>query len=715
MQSLFATVKCIFEQLCKFCDLNNHEAPKFEWVATHGITTMQQYPAGLSRNVLLTELEHKWRTVVRRGEHAGRLKQVLGKKVVSMTDVLLGNLSKVDNGAEFNYRLTEEGESVNLLTHEQFNDWTAFCHRHGVEPLAGRDVRVTSCRLLLLHPPVLLPTPLLSFTLDARQPADTAFIKDTLMPLYASLVSDNFPPDKLGGAIRCVIAQIRAIGTTAKHPTHSGSFRVVKLELTTVAPGARNLAGVLEETLPLKTRFIFLLLLEDKVHLADLWKRDEVLFLYRPYLAENDGEALFGKRTEVRGGAAQGAFDHDDVVRCADDLLQGALDDPSVASVHMLVSEITMCAVVTGLESGKDSGSGLLSPKKPLAEKLSAEAATTEEVIVRGKPLNLHEVNEQSHLPRAPFPQFARLVMRGESVGVGDLSFTYLWFVPESPGDGSVGDVPLLRVRCLNKILSSPALKHHVQPGQVYFLDELYAERESLIDGQDSQNWLHSSLHNAQEEGTDSGSVPAQWAQKVTRVFRLSLGKGPFGTERKLGSSSWSTTSSARTDEPLLVNASRLAALVSSPSIVQPVRLASYQQTWSKHGLGCILVLAIVKCFVSGDNGKTMLQLVDGASTEVLAEVDEHCVNLTQLLPSHVGPGFDAEVANSSALSAKWKHRTYVMLLSRLDDLDDAAAGGVPRASAAQRFRLNCITDVPAVSAEDEAQQLQQEKRARRE
>jgi hypothetical protein len=90
--------------------------------------------------------------------------------------------------------------------------------------------------------------------------------------------------------------------------------------------------------------------------------------------------------------------------------------------------------------------------------------------------------------------------------------------------------------------------------------------------------------------------------------------------------------------------------------------------------------------------------------------VDEHCVNLTQLLPSHIGQDFDVEAANSSALSAKWKHRTYVMLLSRLDDLDDAAS-----AASAQRFRLNCITDVPAVSAEDEAQQLQQEKRARRE
>lgn len=710
--TLFSLVRVLHLELCKFCDINNHEAPKFEWVATQGITTMQQYPAGLSRNVLLTELEHKWRTVVRRGEHAGRLKQVLGKKVVSLTDVLLGNLSKVDNGAEFNYRLTEEGESVDLLMHEQFHDWTAFCQRHGVEPLAGRDVRLTSCRLLLLHPPVLLPTPMLSFTLDARQPADTAFIKDTLMPMYASFVSDNFPADKLGGPLRCVMAQIRVIGRITKHPSHPGNFRVVKLELTTVAPGAHNIVGVREDTLSLKTRFIFLLLLEEKVHLADLWKRDEVLFLYRPYLAENDGEALFGKRTEIRGGVAQGAFDHDDVVRCADDLLQGALEDPSVASVHMLVSEVTMCAVVKGLESGKDSGSGLLSPKKALTEKLSVEAAATEDVVERGKPLNLYEVNEQNHLPRAPFPQFARLVVRGESIGTGDSSFTYLWFVPESPGDLSIGDAPLLRVRCLNKILSSAALKNHVQPGQLYFLEELYAEREGLLDGQDSQNLQHSSIHDAAEEGAadgDTGSVPAQWAKKKARVFRLSLGKGPFGTEKRLGSSSSSTTSSAWTAESLLVNASRLAALVSSPSIMQPVRLASYQQTWSKHGLGCILVLAVVKCFVSG-NGKTMLQLVDGTSTEVLAELDEHCVNLTQLLPSHIGQDFDVEAANSSALSAKWKHRTYVMLLSRLDDLDDAAS-----TASAQRFRLNCITDVPAVSAEDEAQQLQQEKRARRE
>jgi hypothetical protein len=254
-------------------------------------------------------------------------------------------------------------------------------------------------------------------------------------------------------------------------------------------------------------------------------------------------------------------------------------------------------------------------------------------------------------------------------------------------------------------------LKNHVHPGQLYFLDELYAEKDGFVcdDSQQMQPQYLSLDGGGDQIPSNVGDTPDYWAQKTSKVLRLSLGRGPFGREKRVSSSSSSASfvslASPSPSGPLLTNVSRLVALISSPSIMKPVRLSSYQQTWSEHALGCVIVLAAVKGFVSGgDGGNTMLQLED-SNREVVAEIDEHCINLTQLLPSHSGQTFDVDAANSSALSSRWRNRLFCLLLSRLDDLED----GDP----AQRFRLNCIADVPAISAEEEAQQLQLEKRAR--
>jgi hypothetical protein len=76
--------------------------------------TLQQYPSGLSQSVLLTEVDSKWVAALKRGENAGRLRQVLATSQVSKADTLQGMLDLID---EFRCRLSSEGAAAIVILH----------------------------------------------------------------------------------------------------------------------------------------------------------------------------------------------------------------------------------------------------------------------------------------------------------------------------------------------------------------------------------------------------------------------------------------------------------------------------------------------------------------------------------------------------------------------------------------------------------------------
>ncbi len=93
LSSLFGSV---LDDLTAFSPAEVSNRPTVDWVIGQTIRLLQQYPSGVSRPVLLTELEHRWRMYLKRGEHVGKLKQAIVTKQLSLTDTFTGDLTPID-------------------------------------------------------------------------------------------------------------------------------------------------------------------------------------------------------------------------------------------------------------------------------------------------------------------------------------------------------------------------------------------------------------------------------------------------------------------------------------------------------------------------------------------------------------------------------------------------------------------------------------------
>lgn len=71
----------------------------------------------MSRSVLLTEVDSKWIAALKRGENAGRLRQVIATSQISKSDILEGEFYLID---EFRCRLSSEGASSIFILHRFF-------------------------------------------------------------------------------------------------------------------------------------------------------------------------------------------------------------------------------------------------------------------------------------------------------------------------------------------------------------------------------------------------------------------------------------------------------------------------------------------------------------------------------------------------------------------------------------------------------------------
>ena len=95
------------------------ESPSLDWTVREIARITKHYPRGMTRNILLTELEARWRLSLRRGEHSGKLRQAIQTMTMNSTDIYSGVLSKID---EYRYRLSSydgDDTSVLLLLHRR--------------------------------------------------------------------------------------------------------------------------------------------------------------------------------------------------------------------------------------------------------------------------------------------------------------------------------------------------------------------------------------------------------------------------------------------------------------------------------------------------------------------------------------------------------------------------------------------------------------------
>ena len=138
----------VFQAVCSYCVKNNHRTPPFPWVVKETLVILQQYPAGVTRSLILTEVEHRWRDAVKRGEHSGKLWSVLTNMQLEPSDVLAGML----HGDGFRGRLSSSAgtekavasnsngngngnggdgtSSIDLIMHRQYSEFLAFCASH---------------------------------------------------------------------------------------------------------------------------------------------------------------------------------------------------------------------------------------------------------------------------------------------------------------------------------------------------------------------------------------------------------------------------------------------------------------------------------------------------------------------------------------------------------------------------------------------------------
>ena len=595
----------VHNEVCGFCYKNGkHKQPPYDWTTSCGC---KSYPAGVSRSVLLTELEHKWRSAVRRGENAGKLKRVLASNQLGLHEVLDGALSRVDD--DFRFLFESDGASVDFIMPQQSKDFVQYCRHHAFEPLHERRVQLTLCRLNF-NPVMLLPTPLFNLVLDMAKATDARFVADLLLPMYRAFCANPCPEQQAAHLTRALFCSVVKIGPVTQHPTKPGPYRVVQLALS-----SQWLAGSMQGEATTEARTIFLLLVDDKVGLAGLWSEGDVVFMYRPYVEANDAEELFGRRVSFTNVPLQ----YDEVSR-ADRMLEGASTDPRVLPVHLLVSAVTVCATVLCVESNS----------------VISQAAT----VPFSGPTRLH-LFLQDALVR-PFSQVVRLVREEDVVSSGGAAsngrFRFLWVEPEAEagkdGGGGGDGRTLVRVRCAAHLLCPR------QAGQLLLLDGLVAEpEEECEDKENSRTSAH-------------GCRP---------FLRLSLGV-------QLSSAAAAETKCS------MVNLSRLAALLHSPSIF---RLGTLKAV-SELALApcCLLIRAEVLAIAVHDGSCLVLRLHDG-SDHLEAQADEHCVHLSQSLPL-AERGTDPDKS-----SERWRGREYAFLLSHVQ----AEGGGVA-------WRVDCVSDV---------------------
>lgn len=303
-------------------DNNNYNLhptiPTLKWSMLTTCAILNGHPRGISKDVLLTELESRWKTSLKRCEYGGKLSQCVAQKELNLSDIIEGKLTKTN---EFICNFISEDTSVDIILHRQHTDFLAFSKffyksLDQIHFLTNRKCRVTGCRMLLDKKSIILPTPFLILYLTSMLVSDKNFINDILYANHKELLSvlhnlslssyedvniheNNCPKPKAvqidpnllstlnDKAIGCFV-QICMISKVYDHPhTNLSVFRYVRLNM--ISDNSQ------------RPCYIYLILLDDQINLANLFNLKDIYYIYRPYIALNIEESLFKSREEKPG------------------------------------------------------------------------------------------------------------------------------------------------------------------------------------------------------------------------------------------------------------------------------------------------------------------------------------------------------------------------------------------------------------------------------
>jgi hypothetical protein len=466
------------------------------------------YPTGLTRAVLLTELEVKWRMAVRRGEHTHKLGQVLMLLQLELSDVVTGILQPID---DFRCRITPEDDTnsgIDAILHRQLSDFRAFTRHYQFPLFSTRPVCFTHGRLLKGKPIMLLPTPYFSFGLSAANPQDMAFICQTLLPLHHKSLSSlqatqtELERNKCNENITVLFAHVTRVGNVFTHPiSASTKVRVVQLQATVHEEEVFYAAAATAQS----ARTVYMILLDEQVSLAKLWSVGDLLLVYRPYVGLNCEEVLFGSRTAGTSNYGAHTIAHDVIQRSAADL-EGAKDDPWTMPVHFFYGGSTVCCHVHSQAAAAAAVTAITT--NGAAAAAGRGIAASDNTIRVGQPLDF--INMCSVQANGPFALLARVLslrattatpLATSGTNTGDHAGSMdIWLQPLVPymhtsstttnmHTSSTQYPPsLLVIRVVGCTLQSLLLDKGLHAGQLLFLDELYHDASRMcVSKEDSQ------------------------------------------------------------------------------------------------------------------------------------------------------------------------------------------------------------------------------------
>ena len=612
--------EALWLSVCEFCEKNLHRSPPFSWSNREAMLILGQYPAGVTRAVMLTELEHRWRDAVRRGEHSGKLWNVLMNMQLDLADVLSGVLEPKDG---FRCRLScsrddgsEDMTSIDLIIHRrQFQNFFEFCTAKQFNVLKNRPVVMTEARLLKQKPPILLPARFMNYILDVQKIEDgtKTFMQSVVLPkhqgFFDAATATTLPANSpVFDDNQLLCAEVGAISTPFIHPDSPATrVRIVRLLVSRDAYLGANApirAGA-------RRKKLYLILFDDTICLPNMWAVGTMLLVYRPFICSNRDEVLFG--SSVQNGAfpvlgiqkTAHSLDHF-LIKKAAPMLEGALTDPDTLPLMVQYGEVTVISIIKNMKQQGEPGAEAV-PSNPsrfcVGTGLLDKQALLSVCKTLGESISISA--RLLHIGKG-------LGNREDGGGASELQsqVRILWMQPllkSSPrGRGEV----LLRVECPRNAIES-LQKHttkHVLPGQLLYWENLRpvaARYPPSVPGSGTQSESDDPSFQYQYKVPDIlGS-----RFKIEDVLDFSLfgsSEGATVTKVDIGSNylqaglSHQQASAAQYHEVVstaivksTLNLSRMTALMHSPSIFMSPALA-IAATAATAAVGCVQVVATV-------------------------------------------------------------------------------------------------------------------------
>ena len=234
-----------------------------------------------------------------------------------------------------------------------------------------------------------------------NNPGDAQFYKDILTQMHDWFRSscDRGQENVDGANSMDAVSSLRGSLSSITDP---GTVTALFVEVVQIGEGRPHPSRQQSQYLVVRLRMLFtdrethLILFDDQLRLASLWRTGMVLLLFRPYVVMNIDEALFGSCISVAG-----PMTHSVVTRAAPEL---AHLPHTVLPVHLLYGAVTVVAAV----------SGIIETKPPMANSSSIavdqdtnrdQGSQLMRLLTVEWPAVSSEGNEARNTPSSPTPK----------------------------------------------------------------------------------------------------------------------------------------------------------------------------------------------------------------------------------------------------------------------------------------------------------------------